>query len=46
MDFMASWNCKHIANANIKRKIQEINSSFDIHTPEITTPEELYRTES
>jgi hypothetical protein len=23
MDFMASWNCKHIANANIKRKIKE-----------------------
>jgi len=46
MDFMVSWNCKHIANANIKKKIQEINASFDIRTPEITTPEELYRTES
>ena len=33
MDFMVSWNCKHIANANIKKKIQEINASFDIRTP-------------
>ncbi len=41
LDFLASWNCKHIVNGRIKMIIQEINADFGIRTPIICTPEEL-----
>ena len=41
MDYILSWNFKHIANAFIKEKLLEINSSLGLRTPMICTPEEL-----
>ncbi len=40
-DYIASWNCKHIANGRVIRLIQEENRARGLHTPVICTPEEL-----
>ena len=42
MDFLVSWNCKHIVNAVITGKIRKANDSLGLATPEICTPEELF----
>jgi predicted nucleic acid-binding protein len=41
MDYLLSWNCKHIANGYIRRRIREINMREGFLTPTICTPEEL-----
>ena len=42
MDFLLTWNCNHLANANKKQHIRIINSRMNLFTPEITTPLELF----
>ncbi|MCK4614559.1 MAG: hypothetical protein KAU14_07140 [Thermoplasmata archaeon] len=40
MDILVSWNCKHIVNAHIKRRLKSLTEeegykfAFDISTPE------------
>jgi hypothetical protein len=41
MEYVLSWNFKHIANAFVREKLQEINFSLNLRTPTICTPEEL-----
>ncbi len=41
IDYLVTWNCAHIANAEVIKKLMKINNSFGIHTPIICTPEEL-----
>jgi len=41
IDFMVSWNCKHIANPFFQKKIESINNSFNLITPVICTPREM-----
>ena len=41
IDFLLTWNCKHLANANIRKKLYQINAKLGYSTPEICTPEEL-----
>ena len=41
MDYMLTWNCKHIANAQIQRKLAEISLDFGFELPIICTPYEL-----
>lgn len=41
IDFLLSWNCKHIANALKYRKIREINQKLGFYVPTICTPREL-----
>jgi len=41
VDYLVTWNCKHIANAHIRRQLQELNYGAGVHTPIICTPEEL-----
>lgn len=38
MDFLLTWNCNHLANANKKEHIRVINNRLGLFTPEITTP--------
>jgi len=45
LDFLLTWNCHHLANANKKRHIQIINSRLGLHTPEIVTPLQLFQKE-
>jgi predicted nucleic acid-binding protein len=41
LDYLLTWNCKHIANAQIQRKLQEISFDFGYQLPVICTPYEL-----
>lgn len=41
MDYLLTWNCNHLANANKKRHIRRINERLRIPTPDIVTPREL-----
>ncbi len=38
---LATWNCKHIANANKMEHIRRVNSYIGYATPLLTTPYEL-----
>lgn len=40
-DYLLTWNCKHIANANKFAHIRRVNEILRLHTPELVTPLEL-----
>ena len=42
IDFLLTWNCNHLANANKRRHIRVINTRLNLPTPEIVTPLELF----
>ena len=42
IDFLLTWNCNHLANANKKQHIRIINTRLNLFTPEIITPLELF----
>ena len=42
VDFLLTWNCKHIANANKFEHIQKINRRLGLLTPILLTPEMLF----
>jgi len=41
IDYLVTWNCTHLANGEVIKKLVMINNSLGIHTPIICTPEEL-----
>lgn len=41
MDYILTWNCHHIANGIVRRRLDEINRGLGILSPTICTPEEL-----
>ncbi len=41
MDYLLSWNCKHIVSGTVRKLLNEINEELKIHIPIICTPEEL-----
>jgi hypothetical protein len=41
MDYLLTWNCKHLANAQIIRRISVICNRQGYNMPVICTPEEL-----
>jgi hypothetical protein len=41
MDYLLTWNCKHIANAQIQSKLAEISLDFSYVLPILCTPNEL-----
>jgi len=41
VDYLVTWNCTHIANALIRRKLAEINGFLNLSTPIVCTPEEM-----
>ncbi len=42
VDYLVTWNCKHIASGRVRRRLQEINTLQGLITPIICTPEELF----
>jgi len=42
IDFLLTWNCNHLANANKRQHIRVINARLNLLTPEIVTPLELF----
>lgn len=41
IDYLLTWNCKHIANAQIQRKLAQISFDFGYELPILCTPYEL-----
>jgi hypothetical protein len=41
MDYILTWNFKHIANASIRSKLEVLASGKNMELSVITTPEEL-----
>lgn len=41
MDYLLTWNCAHIANAEIRQAVEETCLSLGYDAPIICTPEEL-----
>jgi predicted nucleic acid-binding protein len=41
MDYLLTWNCRHIANATIRHKIEEVCRTAGYEPPTICTPLEL-----
>jgi predicted nucleic acid-binding protein len=42
MDYLLTWNCKHIANAEIQKRISICCTAEGYEPPIICTPEELF----
>ncbi|MBT5020449.1 MAG: hypothetical protein HON04_17090, partial [Planctomicrobium sp.] len=40
-DFLATWNCKHLANANKFDHIRRVNGILGLTVPSLVTPLEL-----
>jgi hypothetical protein len=41
LDYLLTWNCKHMANAQIQRKLSRISFELGYELPVICTPYEL-----
>jgi len=41
MDFLVTWNCKHLAEGHRRKRIKLFNTSAGLYVPEIVTPIEL-----
>lgn len=41
VDYLLTWNCKHLANAQIMRKIESVCQTLGYRMPILCTPEEL-----
>ena len=42
VDYLLTWNCRHLANANKFEHIRTINRRLGLLTPELVTPEQLF----
>lgn len=45
-DFLVTWNCRHLANANKFGHIRRVNNSLGLHVPALVTPLELTEEEN
>lgn len=45
IQYLLTWNCNHLANANKRKHIQVINGQLGLSTPQIITPLELFNEE-
>lgn len=45
IQYLLTWNCNHLANANKRKHIRVINGRLGLSTPEIVTPLELFKEE-
>ncbi|MBA3530949.1 MAG: type II toxin-antitoxin system VapC family toxin [Ardenticatenales bacterium] len=41
VEFLLTWNCKHIANAELRPHIERVCRSYGFEPPVLCTPEEL-----
>jgi hypothetical protein len=40
-DFLVTWNCRHLANANKFRHIRRVNALLGLYVPAVVTPLEM-----
>ncbi|MBI1852011.1 MAG: type II toxin-antitoxin system VapC family toxin [Planctomycetes bacterium] len=45
VDYLLTWNCKHIANATMRQAIERVCRNANYEAPVICTPEELMNDE-
>lgn len=45
VQYLLTWNCNHLANANKRKHIRVVNGRLGLSTPEIITPFELFAEE-
>jgi hypothetical protein len=45
VEFLVTWNCRHLANARIRAMIEQVCASHGFRCPTICTPEQLLATE-
>ena len=41
MDYLVTWNCRHIANGEVIRRLLDANAALHRPTPLVVTPEEI-----
>ena len=41
MDYLLTWNCRHLANANKTRRIEAVNIRLGLSVPQLVTPDFL-----
>ena len=41
MDYLVTWNCRHIANGEVIRRLLDANTALQRPTPLVVTPEEI-----
>ena len=41
MDYVLTWNCRHIARGSVKKLLPAVNAAHGLLAPTICTPEEL-----
>jgi len=41
IDYLLTWNCRHLDNASVKPRVRALLLSLGLHVPEICTPQEL-----
>ena len=41
LDYLVTWNCRHIARGSVKKKLPQLNDAQGLRSPTICTPEEL-----
>ena len=41
MDYLVTWNCRHIANGEVIRRLLDANAELHLPTPLLVTPEEI-----
>jgi hypothetical protein len=41
LDYLVTWNCRHIANGQVIKRLAKANDAIGRSTPVIVTPEEL-----
>jgi hypothetical protein len=41
MDYILTWNCKHLANAHILKRVRAVCQARGYQIPDVCTPEEL-----
>ncbi|MCU7245102.1 MULTISPECIES: hypothetical protein [unclassified Microcystis] len=46
IQYLVTWNCNHLANANKRKHIRVINARLGLSTPEIVTPLQLFKEEN
>ncbi len=44
MDYLVTWNCRHIANGEVIRRLLDANAELQRPTPLLITPEEILST--
>jgi uncharacterized protein YjbI with pentapeptide repeats len=45
IDYLLTWNCNHLANANKEKHIRVVNTKLGLFTPVIVTPIQLFKEE-